>query len=274
MPREPEIEAGEPIAALGTGGQHVRVHVKRRGRPYAGSISEALDSFRSEVRFYREIAPVAGVRVPGCYGAQDTDAGTMLVLEDLSGWRAGADAVAAARVLAGMHQQWTGQAHMRWPWLRPVGAAAGLVEQLFSSVWPELAGRRDLTPGVRLLGERLVGKVAQSERMISGAGPLTLVHGDASTLNMRTGPDGQVALLDWEDVSAAPGILDPAWLLVSSVEPARWDETLAAYGPTGALTQVLPAIAVQGLLSLSDSPAGSEEASAWMRRLDAAAARL
>lgn len=248
--------------------------MKRRGRPAAGSISGALDSFRSEVRFYREIAPVAGVRVPACYGAQATDAGTVLVLEDLSGWQAGADAVGVARVLAGMHQQWTGQARMRWPWLRPVGAAAALVEQLFASVWPELAGRRDLTAEVRLLGERLVGKVAHSERMISGAGPLTLMHGDASTLNMRTGPDGQVALLDWEDVSAAPGIVDLAWLLVSSVEPARWDETLAAYGPAGALIQVLPAIAVQGLLSLSDSPAGSEQASAWMRRLDATATRL
>lgn len=40
------------------------------------------------------------------------------------------------------------------------------------------------------------------------AGPLTLVHGDASVQNMRTGPGGEVALLDWEDVSAAPGVLD------------------------------------------------------------------
>jgi hypothetical protein len=37
-------------------------HVKRRGLPAPGSIPEALDMFRSEVRFYREIAPVIGVR--------------------------------------------------------------------------------------------------------------------------------------------------------------------------------------------------------------------
>jgi aminoglycoside phosphotransferase (APT) family kinase protein len=266
------MAAGE--AAAPPGWQQARVHVKRRGRPGAGSISEALDSFRSEVRFYREIAPVVGVRVPACYGTQDTDEGTMLVLEDLSGWRSGADALAAAGVLAGMHRQWAGRAFLRWPWLRPVGAAASLVEQLFASEWRKLSGRHDLTPEVRLLGERLVGKVAQSERMISGAGPLTLAHGDASSLNMRTGPDGEVALLDWEDVSAAPGVVDLAWLLVSSVEPARWDETIAAYGTGGGLTQVLPATAVQGLLSLSGSPAGSEQASAWMARLDAAATRL
>jgi len=252
----------------------MRVHVKRRGRPAPGSISGALDSFRAEVRFYREIAPVAGVRVPACYRAEDTDEGTVLVLEDLSGWQPGAEPLAAARVLADMHRQWAGEAHVRWPWLRPVGAAADLVEQLYTQVWPELAARPDLTPSVRMLGERLVGRVVESERMISAAGPLTLVHGDASMLNMRTGSAGQVALLDWEDVSAAPGVLDLAWLLVSSVEPARWDEAVAAYGPGGELTQVLPAVAVQGLLSLSGALAGSAEATAWICRLDAAAGRL
>lgn len=248
--------------------------MKRRGRPARGSISEALDSFRAEVRFYREVAPAVGVRVPDCYLAEDTDEGTVLVLEDLSGWEPGADPLAAAAALAAMHQQWMGEAHLRWPWLRPVGAAVGLVEQLYAQVWPELAARPDLTSSVRRLGERLVGRVTECERMISAAGTLTLVHGDASMLNMRTGPGGQVAMLDWEDVSAAPGVLDLAWLLVSSVEPARWDEAIAAYGTAGYMTRVLPAVAVQGLLSMSDAPTGSAEATAWMRRLDAAAERM
>ncbi len=250
------------------------VYVKQRARPSLGSITEALDSFRAEVRFYREIAPVVGVRVPACYRAEDTDAGTVLVLEDLSGWQPGADPLAAVRVLADMHQRWAHVADKRWPWLRPVGAAVDLVEQLYAQVWPDLAGRPDLTPSVRVLAERLVGRVAESERLISTAGPLTLVHGDASMLNMRTGPAGQVALLDWEDVSAAPGVLDVAWLLVSSVEPARWDEAIGAYGPDADIIRVLPATVVQGLLSLSYTAAGSAEATGWMRRLDAAADRL
>jgi aminoglycoside phosphotransferase (APT) family kinase protein len=250
------------------------VYVKRRDQPGPGSITEALGSFRAEVRFYREIAPVVGVRVPACYRAEDTDEGTVLVLEDLSGWQAGANPLAAVRVLADMHQRWAGEADRRWPWLRPVGAAVDLVERLYAQVWPGLAGRSDLPPSVRALGERLVGRVAESERLISAAGPLTLAHGDASMLNMRTGAGGQVALLDWEDVSAAPGVIDLAWLLVSSVEPAQWDEVIAAYGPGGDTTRVMPATAVQGLLSLSDASAGSAEADAWMRRLDAAAGRL
>jgi len=252
----------------------VQFHEKRRARPEPGSITEALDSFRAEVRFYREAAPVVGVRVPACYRAEETGDGTILILEDLSGWQPGADPVAAAGVLSQMHRRWAGQAAVRWPWLRPLGAAADLVEDLYDRVWPQLAARADLTPAVRRLGERLVGKVVESDHAIGAAGPLTLVHGDASMQNMRTGPGGEVALLDWEDVSAAPGVLDLGWLLVSSAEPARWDDVIAAYGTEAGLPDVLPAVAVQGLLSMSDTPAGSAAAAAWMQRLDAAASRL
>src|SRR5262249_10274884 len=45
-----------------------------------------------------------------------------------------------------------------------------------------------------------------------------------------------------------PGAVDLAWLLVSSVDPARWDQVIAAYGPAGGLRDALPAVMVQGLL--------------------------
>ena len=217
---------------------------------------------------------MAGVRVPACYRAEETGEGTVLVLEDLSAWRPGADPAAAARVLSGLHREWEGRAGSRWPWLRPVGAAADLVQDLFDRTWPRLAARGDLTPPVAALGARLVGRVIEAESTVGRAGPATLVHGDAATRNMRTGPGGEVALLDWEDVSAAPGILDLAWLLVSSVAPAAWDEVIAAYGPARELADVLPAVIAQGLLSLHDTPAGSAEASAWISRLEAAGTRL
>jgi aminoglycoside phosphotransferase (APT) family kinase protein len=248
----------------------VHGYVKRRGRPDAGSIPEALDIFRAEVRFYREIAPVAGVRVPACYQAEDNDEGTVLVLEDLSAWRPGADPAAAARLLADMHRRWESRAAARWPWLRPPEAAAHLVGQLFDRSWPQLAARGDLTPPVMAAGESLVGQVCGAEAAVARAGPLTLAHGDASMSNMRTGPGGEIVLIDWEDVSAVPGVLDLAWLLVSSVDPARWDEVIAAYGPVSGLAEVLPAVMVQGLLSMSDTAAGSAEAAAWVYRLEAA----
>ena len=48
----------------------------------------------------------------------------------------------------------------------------------------------------------------------------------------------------------------------------------ASFGPAAGLMQVLPAVAVQGLLSLSDTPADSAEATGWIRCLEAAAGRL
>ena len=67
---------------------------------------------------------------------------------------------------------------------------------------------------------------------------------------------------------------DLAWLLVSSVEPDHWDEVIAAYGNAGQLDEVLPATAVQGLLSMSDTAAGSPESVGWGARLRSAAARI
>jgi Phosphotransferase enzyme family len=230
--------------------------------------------FRCELRFYREIAPEVGVRVPACYQAEETADGTLLVLEDLSAWQPGADPVDAARVLSGMHRRWEGQARQRWPWLRADGAGIELVEKLFDQTWPRLAAREDLTPSVRALGERFLGHVGDADNDAARAGAATLAHGDASMLNMRTSSGREVALLDWEDVSSAPGIGDLAWMLVSSVDPGRWDEAIEAYGHSDRLAEVLPAVMVQGLFSLSGAPAGTAEATAWVERIDAAGSRL
>lgn len=218
-----------------------------------------------------------GVRVPTCYRAEATDDGTLLELEDLSSWAPGAEPTAAARVLARLHDRWPSEALSRWTWLRQPGpaadAAGGLVAALYDQTWPLIAGRAELGSEARGLGERLVGRVAAAERAANGAGPPVLTHGDASAQNMRTSPVAEVALLDWEDVGIAPGVTDLAWLLVSSVEPGRWDEVIAAYGHAANLAEVLPAVAVQGFLSMSDSAAESAESKAWAIRLRSAAAR-
>ena len=236
--------------------------------------------FRSEVRFYQQIAPVVGVRVPACYRAEASDDGTLLELEDLSSWQPGADPASAAEVLARLHERWPTETLSRWPWLRQPGAAADLVAALYDQTWPLIADRTELGSRARDLGGRLVGRVAAAERAASAAGPLALTHGDAAAQNMRTSPAAEIALLDWEDVGAAPGVSDLAWLLVSSVEPARWDEVIAAYGGArdldgaGHLDEVLPAIAVQGFLSMSDTAAASAESEGWATRLGSAAARI
>src|ERR1700752_906590 len=166
----------------------VLIHEKRRNPPAAGSIPDVLDMFRCEVRFYQEISPVIGGRVPACYRAETTDDGTLLELEDLASWQPGADPASAAEVLARLHERWPSEALSRWPWLRQPGAAADLVQTLYDQTWPLIAGRTELGSRARDLGERLVGKVAAAESTASVAGPLALTHGDASAQNMRTSP--------------------------------------------------------------------------------------
>jgi phosphotransferase family enzyme len=256
--------------------RRVPVFEKRRSLPLPGSIPDVLDIFRSELRFYQQIAPVIGIRVPECYEATETEHGTVLLLEDLSAWRPGGDPVAVAQILAELHRRWEGRALSMWPWLRTGDAAVNLVEDLYLRTWPAIAPRLGLRPAVADLGRRLIGRVTYAEAAAAMAGPSTLIHGDASQQNLRTSEDGELALLDWEDVSAAPGSCDLAWFCLSSVEPARWDETWAAYGRPDPqrIDQVLPALVVQGLLSFADTPVGSAAADGWLARLDAAAVRL
>ncbi len=136
------------------------------------------------------------------------------------------------------------------------------------------SGRHDLPPRVQRFGAEMVGHAASAERMHSGDGRLTLVHGDASGRNQRTSPTGEIVFIDWEDVSLGDGIADIAWFLVSSVGPERWQEVLDAHPDTSELRAVLPAAMVQGLFSLNGTEEGSEDADGWIKRLETAASRL
>ena len=148
------------------------------------------------------------------------------------------------------------------------GAGAGTIDALWRRTWPSIAEHPGLTPRVRDLGERPDGFATGRP-----PGPTTLCHGDPSNPNARTSPAGEIALLDWEDVTAGHAVNDLVWLLVSSVEPARWDETLAAYGLVEGLAEALPEAVRQGLFTLADDPYGPD-ADAWGARLDEACRRL
>ncbi len=249
------------------------VFEKLREHPPGGSIPEALDMFRSEVRFYREVAPVVGVRVPRCFEASITADGTVLRLEDLSAWSPGADPLGVVSELRHLHDRWQGEATARWPWLRSPGAAADLIGDLYDRTWPRLAAREDLSPEVRRLGESLVGCVAEAELAEGTAGPLTLCHGDTSMRNLATSPEGgQIAFLDWEDVRSAPGVTDLAWFLLSSVHPDGWNDLESEYGES--LDGVLPSVSAQGFFALADHSPDTPTAAAWISRLAGAADRL
>ena len=247
--------------------------VKRRVPATPGSIPDVLQMFVNEVRFYREVAPVVGVRIPACIRAEEDAGSTLLLLENLSAWEP-ADPSQAARLLDTMHMRWEGRLDNRWPWLRPPAAAAELVGDMFDAIWPSLESRPECTSIARTFGRRLLGRIPEADRLAARSGPETLVHGDASLRNMRTSPTGEVALLDWEDVGIGPGVYDLAWLLVSSVDPHQWQDTIAAYGDTTGLSDALPSATAQGFFSLADAPIDSDEALAWVQRIEESVRRI
>lgn len=232
--------------------------------------------FERELRFYREVAPAVGIRVPACFEAHDTDEGYRLVLEDLSTWREGADAVRVAALLARLHRRWDGRARERWPWLeRSVPAAADEIGRLYDRVWSVVRDRPDVTPLLRDVGDTYVGRVAQQERGESGFGRSTIVHGDASSQNIRSSRSAEIALVDWEDVRLAPGELDLTWFLTSSVAPPLWSDAIDAYAPIEVdFKRALPHALTQGILSFADYEPESTAASEWIERLEEAAGRL
>ena len=85
-----------------------------------------------------------------------------------------------------------------------------------------------MTEPVRAVGESYVGGVGALERREASFGNPTLIHGDASIRNVRTGPLGEVVFFDWEDVRISSGAIDLTWLLVSSVQPIDWDDVIGA----------------------------------------------
>jgi hypothetical protein len=121
--------------------------------------------FARELRFYREIAPEVGVRVPECYEADETGEGFRLVLEDLSSWTEGGGPVKVAVALKQIHQRWLWTAEQRWPWLKRDGRGALAVGELYDRVWSGMQGRPELTPVIRDLGDRFAGRVAALERL-------------------------------------------------------------------------------------------------------------
>ena len=249
-------------------------YIKRRDPAASGSIPDRLQMFPREVRFYREVAESIGVRVPACLLAElHHDGSTYLELEDLSDWRPGASPTAGAGVLRALHSRWQARALEVWPWL-PRADVSDLVEDLYAAQWSGLRDRNDLAPAARDLGDRLLGHVKAVGRDAEGAGPQTLVHGDASSNNMRTATSGLVALLDWEDFGMGTGVSDLAWFLVSSVEPRDWDAAIDAYGESAGLNRALPEAVVQALLSLSFEEEGSDEALGWIDRVTEAARRV
>ncbi len=209
------------------------------------------------------IHPEDAVRRPRCYFAETTADGNggALVLEDLGAWRPGDeydglgdDALAAAlTAIADLHA---------WGWgaeragLAELPAGDYAVDRTLVDYWPQIrpyvvTGLGDSVAG---LGDRFVaGFPALAEALLGR--PLTLVHGDLRSDNLRFDPAASgaeaVGVLDWGSAFVGVGAFDPAKLVsTSATQPAT-------------LARLRDACSVWHAALVGAGVAGYSEADAW-----------
>ena len=184
-------------------------------------------AYDREVRFYRELAPGAGIPVPRCYAAIHGEEGRFaLLLEDLAPAEGGDQIQGASlerheqvlRALAELHARWwNSDALLARSWLLAdldverirelfVAALDGFCEQIAPNC-PSLA---------RVARE--LGRMPQGYQLPKHPRPFTLVHGDFRLDNVffPSPEGGRFGLVDWQTTAiGAPSADVASWLILS-----------------------------------------------------------
>jgi hypothetical protein len=262
-------EAGHDVSVaevrsepVGTGqmGESYRLHLTYQGDPgelpptlvgkVAGGPPQkravAAGSYRTEVTFYRRLAPTVTVRAPRCWASWVADDATdfVLLLEDLAPRVQGdqirgctiEEATSAAVTLAGLHGP-------RWcdPTLVTQAGLAVVDEEQASLVVNVLEPMTEVF--VQRYGDRLAPEDVEVMRRVPAVAGAWLrgrserfgpVHGDYRLDNLLFAPEGDdVATVDWQTVSLGLPARDVAFLCATGLQPevrqAGEDEVVAAY---------------------------------------------
>jgi hypothetical protein len=200
--------------------------------PVDGSFREAerrFGAFDREIRFYNEVASRVPLRLPRTYYADASDAGKILLMEDLCAYRA-LDQVHGMRHDQVLHTA-REVAKLHAAFARP-GALDDLdwlplhdhfFDEPFIENWPAFARFYELRigrEGVRL-GERMARNLRWLEERIASR-PVTLIHGDLRADNLLVAdgePCREVVMLDWQLTNRSLAAIDIARMLGGS-EPA------------------------------------------------------
>jgi hypothetical protein len=222
----------------------------------AGSraIGVTLGVYEGEVRFYQEIAPTVGIRVPGTYWA-DIESSTgrfTLLLEDLSEIGAPGDMIAggtldqAARALEALVNlqapRWSDPALREMDWL----AHPSRSQNFFGGVAPALPlflerfGDRLDSEDIAFVEQVVPYANAWGTRM--SAGPSVVLHGDYRMDNILFPHDttAPVAVFDWQATSLGPPLVDAAVYLggcLSSEDRRRHERDLLRHYHDGLTAQ-------------------------------------
>lgn len=209
------------------------------------AIGMAFRFYEREIRFFRDVAPTARVRVPAALHLDmDVDAERfVLVLEDL-GHLEMADqvagmtveqAIAAVQAIAPFHAQWWQKSELeRLDWLpaadHPITMQAA---QVYEDSWPHFAEKwsQVVPAGGMELGERVRDSYRQMLTELA-VPPRTFTHTDFRLDNLFFG-DGGVTVIDWQLSTRSSGVYDVAYLLSQSMDvelrKAHQDEIIGAW---------------------------------------------
>jgi len=214
-----------------TGGKPPSLVVKLLPKdPLARQSLEVSHGFEREIRFYREVAAGAPIRVPSFFYGDCDQHRAVVVLEDLGNLEArnqihglhNAETVAAAREIARLHAHyWNENRADRLDWMpvhddQSTVAYAGYWE-LFEEVYGLRIGKDAVALGRRL------STALEWLRAEFAARPRTICHGDFRADNLFFGDGGRsdgVVVIDWQLCTRSLGSLDVARLLGGS-EPSR-----------------------------------------------------
>jgi aminoglycoside phosphotransferase (APT) family kinase protein len=200
-----------------------------------GYFSEGSRSFASlgqvEVRFYRELAPHLGLRVPrAVHAGIDPESGHgMVLMNDLVATGArfltalspySVDDVARTlEQLARLHTAQVPQRNGADDWLAPRfrGYLAAVTEERLQELLDDgrAAAFAPENRSAARLREAFTALVACAD-----TGPTCLIHGDAHAGNLYLDADDQPGLVDWQLVQRGPWQLDVAYHLVAVLDIA------------------------------------------------------
>ena len=189
--------------------------------------------FEREIRFYRELAPQLGLRLPRLFAADydPTTARFVMLLEyvapteDLDTVR-GIGVERAREVLdalARLHAD--GRRFAATPWLQSMTFKGRIdnLTMLISRGWPRLAAMcGDLVPPS--VGDHLADRFVDTMHHLAGL-EQTLVHGDVKPDNLLADDQG-VVLIDWQAVGCGP----PAWDVASCMYTCLTTEDRRRHG--------------------------------------------
>ncbi|MGE4338854.1 MAG: phosphotransferase [Pigmentiphaga sp.] len=189
--------------------------------------------YRTEVRFYQEIAPTIAMRAPSAYYAEiDEPSSDMgLILEDMGPARGGnqllgatvEDIYLALKEAAALHgPRWNDPALKDIDWLhanRPIHVRLIDVFESFMATFHERY-EAVLEPEFMAVCDRLTGRIG--DFLLRTPNFQTIVHTDYRLDNMLFDAKGgmvPLAVLDWQTVTCNAGPLDVAYLLGLNLPP-------------------------------------------------------